>query len=193
MAAKKDPLRTKVEPRYVPLLGGEEHREEVFRRWVDEDHEKLMLLADEMRIPNDERRLYALALALARKHCIGFQQRVPRGKWTKLTLGFLVVEIERLTDDKRKIPGHTVTWAAGVLAGRPEWKKFLRGNKNPGEALCDPGEALRVQYQWFYRNRGATVFRGAFNLHELNNTLEEWDARVREALLDPHPTPCPYP
>lgn len=48
MAHKKDPLQTKLEPRYLPLIGGAEFRAEVIREWVDEDHAKLLLLAEKM-------------------------------------------------------------------------------------------------------------------------------------------------
>jgi hypothetical protein len=84
MAHKKDPLQTKLEPRYLPLIGGAEFRAEVIREWVDEDHAKLLLLAEKMGVAASEHMFYQLALALARKHCIGFQQRSPTGKWTRI-------------------------------------------------------------------------------------------------------------
>lgn len=186
MSYKKGPLQTKLEPRYMPLIGGDEFRAQVIREWVDEDHAKLLLLAAEMGIKTSEHMFYQLALALARKHCIGFQQRSVTGKWTELSGSCLVVEIERLTADKRRVPGHTVTWAAKVLSTRPEWAKFLDG-------AGDPAESLRVQYQKHKKSRMAAVCRKAFKMHMHEGTVDAWDQMVISALRSPHPPQYPYP
>ena len=181
MATNKGPLRTRLEPRRLPLLADEASQLEVFRGWDDEDHQKLLMLCDELHIPDGPHRFYKLSLALARQHCAGFKQRAPQGKWTQLALSFLVVEIERLTVDKRKQPGHTVAWAADVLSRRNEWADFLGGR---GE---DGGEALRVQYQRFKRDKMATAMRDAFKWHKYSETLSEWERGLKDVLRNPHP------
>jgi hypothetical protein len=180
MAAKRGPLKTRLEPRRLPLLADEDAQLEVVRKWEDEDHQKLLLLCNEMGVPDGPQRFYLLSLALARKHIIGFQERIPQGKWTLKALGYLVTDIERLTADRRSNPGHTVAWAADVLSRRKEWAEFLGGK---GE---DRGEALRWQYQNFKGHWWAKVMRDAFVFHEHQGTLSEWERRLREALRNPH-------
>ena len=179
-STKRDPLKVRVERRRLPLLASESKQLEVVDQWIKEDHKKLLLLCNEFEIADGPQRFYKLALALARKHYIGFQERTPLGKWTDITLGYLVVEIERLTADKRKSPSHTASWAADVLASRPEWAEFLGGN------AVDGGEALRVQYQSFRRNRWAAVMRDAYKWQVHQNKLAEWPADVIDALRNPH-------
>ncbi len=174
MVAKKGPLHTKLEPRLLPLLVSEAEQRKVIQSWFDEDHEKLLLLCDAMGIADGPRRFYDLSLALARQHYAGFQQEVPTSKWTDLTRGYLVVEIERLTAE-----GHDAKAAAGVLAGRPEWKSFSRTGKG--------GEGLRVQYQDFKNDRWAEVMRDAFKWHEEKNSLAKWHDELLAALQEPHP------
>ena len=116
MASKKGPLQTRLEPRRLPLLADKSVQMKVIEAWMEEDNRKLELLCDEMGIKLGPLCFRDLALALARTHCIGFQERSIPGKWTHSTRGYLVVEIERLTADKRKHPAHTTSWAADKLA-----------------------------------------------------------------------------
>ena len=178
MATKKGPLHTKVERRALPIFADKERQLAVIRGWMDEDHKKLLLLCDELGVVDGPMRFYDLALALARKYCVGFQEQTPPGKWTVLARCYLVVEVERLTKDKAKNPGHTVSWAADVLANRPEWRDFLGGK--------DPGEALRVQYQAFKNDRWAKTFRKAFKWHVHEDTLAEWHTNLQDVLRNPH-------
>ena len=180
MAAKNGPLHTKLEPRFLPLLADDAGQLEVIRNWQAEDHAKLLLLCDEFGIEDAPDRFHRLSLALARKHCIGFQQRTPKGKWTTLTHGYLVVEVERLTSDKRKHPGHTVAWAAEVLSRRPEWVEFTGG------ARTNRAEALRVQYQAAKLQPWSKVIRKAYKWHHHHNTLPEWESDMVDALRKPH-------
>ena len=180
MTAKKSPLRTRLEPRRLSLLADEPERLENFRKWAEEDYEKLLLLRDEIGVPAGPQQFYLLALELARKHIIGFQQRSPQGKWNGVTRGYLVVEIERLTVDRRTQPGHTVAWAADVLSRREEWAFFLGGK---GE---DRGEALRVQYQQYKREPAANAFRYAFKFRQHEGKISEWEIDLRHVLRSPH-------
>ena len=178
MTAKKGPLQTKLKPRRLPLLLDDAGQLDVIRSWQDEDHAKLLLLCDDFGIEDGPARFYLLSLALARKHCIGFQELTPKGKWTPTTQGYLVVEIERLTADKRKQRGHTVAWAADTLAKRTEWVEFTGGKG------VDRGEALRVQYQAAKLQLWSKIMRQAFKWHSHNDTLPEWGAGLLEALRD---------
>lgn len=176
MASKKGPLQTKLKPRYVPLLVSEAEQLEVINGWRKEDHQKLLLLCDEMGIAEGPHRFYELSLGLARKHYAGFQQAEPLTKWTDLTRGYLVVEIERLTESTGNVKS-----AADVLAERPEWKAFLNRTR-------DGGEGLRVQYQAFKDDRGAALMRKAFEVSVQKNTVAEWQEELLEALQKPHPS-----
>ena len=178
MATNKGPLKTKLKPRHLPLLASDEEQLHLNRTWDREDHDKLLLLCAEMGIDDGPSRFYDLALALARKQYAGFQQAAPLIKWTDVTRGFLVVEIERLVGE-----GHDAKAAAGVVALRPEWKAFLSNTR-------DGGEGLRVQYQKFKDDRFAAVMRDAFKYCEIENTLDEWHLYLLEALKKPHPSAC---
>ena len=178
MAVKKGPLETKLEPRRLGLLADEAAQLETIRRWQAEDHEKMLLLCDHMRIEDGPDRFYRLALELARKHCAGFQERRSTRKWTDLASGYLVVEVKRLTADRRKNPMHTASWATGILAKRAEWAEFLGGRGH------DRGEALRVRYQAFMRDKWSSIMWRAFKLHEHEGTITEWDRDVHEALCN---------
>ena len=168
-------------PRRLPLLADEAQQLEIIRGWEQEDHDQLTKLAHDLKIADDPRRWYCLALALARKYEPAFRERAQQVKWTPVIRGLLVVEIERLTGDRRLTgqrpdnPSHTATWAAGVLSKRTEWIDFLHGG-------ADPVEALRVQYSKFHGDKWAGVCRDSFKLHRHLDTIPEWDASLRDAL-----------
>ena len=168
-------------PRLLPLLADEAEQLAIIERWGKEDRDQLAQLADDLGIANDPNRWFQLALALACKHEPSFQEQPQRGKWSTDTRALLVVEIERLTGDRRLTgkrksnPSHTATWAAGVLAKRPEWAAFLHGR-------MDPAEALRVQYSKMHRNKWAGIYRDAFKWHQHLDTVSEWDIDLRDAL-----------
>ena len=181
MAANKGPLATRLEPRRLPWLADEATQLKTIDKWAQEDHDKLLLLCDEFGIADGPHRFYKLALALAREHRLGFQERKPVGKWTELTSGYLVVEVERLTKAPNRKPGHTPKWAAQQLAKRLEWRAFLGGN------WLDPAEALRGRYHRFKGDRWARIARDAFKYHEYLGTISEWEMKLRDALRHPHP------
>lgn len=179
MAASKGPLQTKLKPRRIPLLVSEAEQIDVIRAWAKADHEKLLLLCSQLDIAEGPNRFYDLSLALARKYHFAFQESAPLGKWTDIAGAYLVVEVERLTnaDDN---PGHGELWAAHQLIRRPEWRAFLGGKE-------DPGEALRRQYQKFKNKPLATVVRDAYKFHEMKADLVEWEFRLKDVLRNPHP------
>ncbi|WP_144290192.1 hypothetical protein [Ideonella sp. A 288] len=184
MATRPPQAKSHRKPRRIPLLASEAERSAIMMRWVQEDDDQLVLLAEELGIADNPSRWYLLALALARKYEPAFrEQRIPQTKWTWLTRGLLVVEVERLIADKRLAgnekcpanPGHTATWAAGILAKRPEWKNYLHGGK-------DPAEALRIQYSRFHKDPRAQAGRDWFRYHLLLKTVAEWDELLHDAL-----------
>ena len=134
MVASKGPLKTKLNRRRIPLLADDAAQLDIIREWENEDHKKLLLLCDELMIADGPHRFYDLSLALARKHHFAFQESAPLGKWTDIAGAYLVVEVERLTNGDDN-PGHGELWAAHQLIKRPEWKAFLGGKADPGEAL----------------------------------------------------------
>ena len=168
-------LTTKIPRRLLPLLESEAEQIRIMQAWAAEDFNKLCILCEELGIADGPNRFYNLALELARQQYPGFQEVEPKGKWTDLTLGYLVVEIERLTQK------HSVKSAAAVLANRPEWKAFV------GPKSKDCGEALRVQYVGFKTTPQAKTMRSAFQYHVHIGTLAEWHEQMIEALQNPHP------
>ena len=186
MAANKEPLKTKLKPRHLPLLVSAEEQLNVIRAWHREDHDKLLLLCVEMGIDDGPNRFYDLSLALAKKHHLAFQQSAPLGKWSDIAGAYLVVEVERLTVDAT--PGHGELWACYQLIKRPEWREFLGMGDDPKEPHTkDSGEALRRQYQRFKKHPLAGVARDAYKLHEIQDSKREWEADLKEVLRSPHP------
>ena len=186
MVTNKDPLKTKLKPRKLPLLVPVSIQKEIIKVWQEEDHEKLLMLSQEFGIEEGPQQFYELALGLARKYHIGFQESKPLGKWTDLAGLYLVVEIERLTADGK--PGNGELWACYQLIKRQEWRDFMKMGKDLKKPKTkESGEALRKQYQRFKKYPVAAAGRDAFKLHELQNTLGEWESNLRDALRNPHP------
>jgi hypothetical protein len=183
----KGELATPIKPRQVGLLIDEAEIHEQTAKWAEEDHRKLLLLCQHYAIPEGPRMFYQLALSLARDFVDGFKERKPRGrksKWTIWNKGALVVEIERLT--KPKDSAHGVAWAAKQLAKREPWKSFIEA-KDSGELTPDPAEALRQAYYDFKDDRWVVVARKAFELHQHENTISEWENFVADVVNNPHP------
>ena len=186
-AKPKAPVKTKLRPRKLPLLLEEVDQLAVIKSWWDEDHEKLLLLSKELGIAEGPHQFYELALALARKYHFAFQESAPIGKWTDLAGAYLVVEVERLTADKR--PGHSQLWACYQLIKRPEWSQFLGMGDDPSDPKTkDSGEALRKQYQRFKKSTYSKLLQKVFNIHESEGTVTEWASQLRDVLRNPHPT-----
>src|SRR5215208_494800 len=174
----KGKLATPIKPRRVGLLMDEAAIHEQTAKWDEEDYQKLLLLCQHYAIAESPRMFYQLALSLARDFVDGFQERKPRGrksKWTDLNKGALVVEIERIA--KPDDPAHGVAWAAKQLAKREPWKSFIEA-KDSGELSPDPAEALRQAYYNFKDDRRAGLTRKAFEMHQHNNAISEWESIV---------------
>lgn len=179
-------LKTKLEPRRLPLLETESVKKEIVKSWEEEDYKKLILLCKELGIGQGPDQFYELALQLARKHHVGFQESTPRGKWTEIAGAYLVVEIERLTADRK--PVRSELWACYQLIQRPEWIEFLGMGDDPRKPKTqDSGEALRKQYQRFKKSSLAAAARKSFKLCELQGDLSKWEAELRDVLRNTHP------
>jgi hypothetical protein len=185
-AKSKALLKTKLKPRKLPLLVDEPDQLTVIKHWRDEDHEKLLLLSNELGIAEGPYQFYELALALARKYHIAFQVSAPLGKWSDLAGAYLVVEVERLTANKR--PGQSQLWACYQLIKRPEWSQFLGMGDNPrAPKTADSGEALRKQYQKFKMRPTSNLLRKVLRIHILENDLAQWESNLKDILRNPHP------
>lgn len=135
--------------------------------------EKLQLLFDHYGV--DQGNFYALAMSMALDLVPGFQlaTEVTRTgapkKWNAIASGYLVVELERLREQNKRL---SVKAAAANLAKRAPWKDIIRGE--------NVAETLRQQYAATKNDKWANVCRDAFRYHTSAETIYEWDAAVLE-------------
>lgn len=153
-------------------------------KYGEEDHSKLLLLCRRYGIQASPVMFYELALALARELYPEPKKRGRKSKWTMLNKGALVVEIERLA--KPDDPAHGVEWACKQVAKREPWKSFLEVKESTG-TNPDPAESLRKVYYDFRTDKCAVVMRKAFNWHEWEGGIEEWEKQVIDFVKNPHP------
>jgi hypothetical protein len=168
-------------------LRGSSEVQELVQKHAREDLDKLRLLCRHYDVPESPHMFYELSLALARDFVNGFKERKPRGrkmKWTILSRGALVVEIERLA--KPDDPAHGVSWAATQLTKREPWKSFLE-IKESDEPRPAPAEALRKQYHAFKGDRWANLMWDCFKMHEHEGTIAVWEEQVADYVKNPHP------
>lgn len=98
---------------------------------------KVLVLLNHFGINYDDPHLWErLALALAKKHVRGFQERHKSGAKEKWNI-FMKWELKEAVDRKMegKNSGKGVTWACKVLAKQKRWGTLLANNKKPAEAL----------------------------------------------------------
>lgn len=146
------------------------------------------MLCQHYGIPEGPDKYLHLSLALARDFVPAFQERNPRGrqaKWTALSRGALVVEIERCIANAGE-PRRSVRWAAEQLAQREPWQSCITSLQT-GRTRPNPAEALRRQYFKAKDDKWAAVMRDAFRLSESEGTLAEWDALVDDIVRNPRP------
>lgn len=121
---------------------------------------------------------FQLARALANKYVPAFKSKArgaPR-KWTTLTMGALVVEIER--EIKANKLNKTVGAAAKKLLKRDAWSNFMGDKSNPEETL-------RKKYQDYKNKSYAKLYRDAFSWHMVNGDIQSWDEWVEDVLKQP--------
>ncbi|WP_296226923.1 hypothetical protein [Ralstonia sp. UBA689] len=133
--------------------------------------EKIRLLFDHYGVGQGD--FYTLAMSMALDLVPGLQlatETTRSGapeKWNAIASGYLVVELERLQEQNKKL---SVKSAAAILAKRMPWKDLVRGD--------NVAETLRQQYTVMKKDKWATVFRDAFRTHALEDSIAEWDAAV---------------
>ncbi len=173
----KGKLAERVDPRRVGLLSTEEYAKKQFAKWTDEDREKLLLLCDEFGVKTNNFMFENLALALAREYVPGFQEKRKTGtktKWTQWRLGMLVVELERIREDR----GCSVLDAASILSRLEPWASFSKARES--HLTPDKAMSLKKQYDMFKGNKWAIACRGAFKYRVVMETVDEWDAELIE-------------
>lgn len=143
----------------------------------DEERARTIALAENLGIPDDWARWYLVALHLARQQVPELMEAKPEGapkRWHPWAHALLAVSIER-----HMAAGKTEREAADALARSDHWRTFV-GKKNMGVArdTADPGEALRRAYSDAKKEPLAKIARMAFKWHELQGTVNEWDAQL---------------
>jgi hypothetical protein len=149
-------------------------------RYDDEDARKLILLCEHYGIELGPNALPDLAVALAEDFVPAFKDKAkpgPSAKWTRLSAGMLVAEMDELIDPKAKSRGPK--WAAKELAKRHPWRHFLRRNSAGATSDFDPGEALRQQYERFKGTPQARQWKEVRARIKENDELWVWERMKR--------------
>lgn len=111
---------------------------QLVQRWQDKIA-KLLQLCDFFEIDlNHRQRWLLLALALAEKHVLGFQEQRKRGarrKWTSYDRYTLKLAVEREIAAANNRGSKGVRWACVILSKRNPWKVRLAKMKKPDEVL----------------------------------------------------------
>lgn len=165
---------------------------EVFRKFqireLQEDIARINALCAEREIEPGSTMYLELALQLARE-AYPEPKKTGRNKvWNDLTLGALVVELERCIESRKTKP--SISSACDILAKKQPWAKFLserilNEGKDLGRTSPDPGEVLRKKYNSFCNNPKARVMRDVYRLHLLEGTTDQWDRFVDDLLINP--------
>lgn len=186
MATKDSPGVSFPSPdsRKLGLLMSEKEQQQQLDAWFEEDLQKLAMLCEHYKIPTGPEMYFVLSLTLARILFPAPRKRGAKTKWTNLNKAMLVVEIERLIESAEA--SLSIEAAAQQLAQQDPWISFL-DKKESGSVLPDPGEPLRKVYFEFRDDKWAHVARDAYEWHQFNGTLSDWDLLVEDCLRHPHP------
>lgn len=144
-------------------------------RWAREDEAWLQRLADAHGVATGDYR--ALALALAHRLYPPASKRGPAEKWDELALAALFAEVDLLT---KRGSAKNVKEAAGQLAKKPHWRRFLKDKDRGPFARADPGEALRRAYYEAKRRR-LDFFVDVYAEYR-NTDPRKWDSFVVRVL-----------
>lgn len=165
---------------------------EVFRKYqiqeLQEDIARVNALCVERQIQPGSTMYLELALQLVREAYPETQKSGRTKVWNDLTLGALVVELDRYIESRKTKP--SIKSACVILAKKQPWATFLRTRiLNEGKELArtspDPGEVLRKKYYSFCEDPKANVMRNVYQLHLLEGTTDEWDRFVGDLLINP--------
>ncbi len=169
--------------RRVGILANDAQIEQMATKWAAEDHEKLFMLGQQRGIKAGPDMFYQLALELARELHPEAKKRGRKSKWTELSKGVLVVEVERLVIPND--PSHGIEWACTQLAKREPWVSFIEATEGELSSPA-PAKALRQIYFEFRTHRWSAAFRDAFKYHQHEGRLAEWENLVIDAVNNPH-------
>lgn len=192
MAKKKKkfagPLSKKSKPRQFGIIEGQmpQMRDKKIKRWLEEDHLKLVYLCKHYGIKEGPNQFWELSLALAKEFAPLFQverKTGPKTKWTPWNKACLVVEIDRLIDKNNRFRG--VKFAAEKLSKKEPWGSFLK--KYAKDSSCEDNkhrraETLRRTYYDFKNNDEVKIIRDMFQKYNDSNDLESWDNFVNKCV-----------
>lgn len=160
---------------------------EVFRKFqiqeLQEDIARVNALCAEREIPEGSKMYLELALQLAREAYPETKKPGRTKVWNDLTLGALVVELDRYIASHKTKP--TFGSACNTLANQQPWKSFLSERNELAGTDPDPGQVLRQAYNSFRDNPKANVMRDVYRLHLLEGTTDKWDQFVEKLLRNP--------
>lgn len=128
---------------------------------------------------------YQLCLAMAEERYPGFRIKTGRKpeKWTGLVILMLAGEMKRELEDGASSQRE----AAEQLAAREPWESFLAWGAHN---IKDRDPAANLLHQYTHMADGLKRVGGeVYRFHALQNTVAEWDDRVRDALANPSPIP----
>lgn len=196
MARKKKkftgPLSKKRKPRQFGLIAGQvpQLRDKAIKRWIEEDHLKLVYLCKHYGIKEGPTQFWELSLELAKICVPWFQVELktgPKTKWTAWAKACLVVEIDRLIDKNNRF--HGVKFAAEKLSKKEPWKSFLKkyakdsGHEDNKHRRI---ETLRRTYYYFKNSDDAQYMRDIFHKYNDRNDLESWDDHIYKCVRNPY-------
>ena len=98
-------------------------RRQLYKKWQDEDWEKLMLLCEVYEVPVDGHVYLNLCLALAQDFIPGFQEKQktgPKQKWTPNHDSVLLVDMEKLIADRKCSARAPDRWPGSPAAAGPK-------------------------------------------------------------------------
>jgi len=192
MANKKKkftgPLSKKRKPRRLGIIEGKQPqmRDKAIKRWVEEDHLKLVYLCKHYGIKEGPTQFWELSLALAKESVPWFQverKTGPKIKWTAWNKACLVVEIDRLIDKNYRFRG--VKFAAEKLSKKEPWKSFLKKYAKDSSYKDNKyrhAETLRRTYYDFKNNDEVKYTKEIFQKYNDRNDLESWDKYIKQCV-----------
>lgn len=157
------------EKRQLGLLMTDEQISERIAEWNNEDYEIMLKICEEHGITFGVGSWYGLALKLAKELYTEPKKKGRKTKWTDYEKGVLVVEVERLLDDKK-----TIESVCYHLSKIEPWKSFVE-TKDDDTTSPDPSEVLRKIYIAFKNDKWAGIYRLCYLSAEAANKIDDWE------------------
>lgn len=179
MAKKVHTVRfTRPEDRRASLCDTEKEIIKLRKEWKKEDLENLLILCGEYQLPKSVAALPRLALAMAREFLPKLKKGGNTKKWTPLSGGCLVAEINRLRDENVL----TIKVATELLAQSTVWHEFLYSKDETVTHGPDQADALMAQYKKYKKSGFVYIFTGAYNNIKKSGDTDKWDELIVEVL-----------